>query len=112
MHPRIRSSNVLGLSSSRTWKGQDVDSGTVRVPSVEYHRRVGASAATWPDDCASGRQRAEVVSWPLMAGMLAFIEHRNQTAQPFNSVSDAKKQHDHVRRTSARHHEDMAGWRR
>jgi hypothetical protein len=27
----------------------------------------------------------------LVARMLAFIEHRNQTAQPFNWVYDAKK---------------------
>jgi hypothetical protein len=27
----------------------------------------------------------------LVARMLAFIEHRNQTAQPFNRVYDAKK---------------------
>lgn len=27
----------------------------------------------------------------LVARMLAFIEHRNQTAQPFNLVYDAKK---------------------
>ena len=40
----------------------------------------------------SSRRRGEFDSRDdLVARMLAFIEHRNQTAQPFNWVYDARK---------------------